>query len=433
MALPAVLAFHNQQMAQERERVALRIANGLKSDSSNIIGVRRQHPSFKGLPDNSTGSRNMPFFASKDESQCPLEDKIRMRGGVLNTKAGKEYGYEILKRRARDDMNIRATAEGLPPTPAPLMELDPVESRSLELDEILAEVDDAADAGDFSGLSAFGGDLKNIPRLVIALSPSLSEGKIGALIEFLGNLHSKLIRFYQPDGRNMPTIIGEITAAVDREGFLGEARDREIERRVDEIQRGGPRSRQAPIQRIANLVVSIYNYLKVLLNAKNQGLGDAEIRQLIGAAAKEFFKFNRKEVKASFGRLSTPQQEINIAGPSEVAAADAPAFEAPAAPQTITRSGTIFSRLNEDRVPVAIFKRANSQEVEVVDLLTPENDAAIMWNQRFAPEFASLSNINKQRVSVAMREAYKAGANAREILDAAVERMVPMLGAAGEE
>lgn len=79
--LPAI-NFHNEKMAQERARVMLRIQNGLKSDSSALIARRMMNPSFKGLPDNSTGSRNMPFFATKNEINVPLEAKIAARGGM---------------------------------------------------------------------------------------------------------------------------------------------------------------------------------------------------------------------------------------------------------------------------------------------------------------------------------------------------------------
>jgi len=189
MASPAVISFHNAQMEQERKRVALRIANGTKASSNLVIGHRMQHPSYKGLPDNSTGSRNQPFFAMKDESQCPLEDKIRMRGGVLSTDAGRQYAKSILKRRAEDTNNIERMKNELPPVPPKLLELDEEESKSLELNTIIDGIDDALNAGTAFGVPI--SEVSKLPRLLISLSPTFAEQQITALIDVFDDLYGR--------------------------------------------------------------------------------------------------------------------------------------------------------------------------------------------------------------------------------------------------
>ena len=207
MASPAVIAFHNAQMEQERQRVALRIANGTKASSNRIIGARMQNPSYKGLPDNSTGSRNQPFFAMKDESQCSLEDKIRMRGGVLATDAGRKYAKMVLKRRARDMQNQEAAVEGLPQQPAPLLQLDETESKSLELNTILDALSDAADDGQVFTIPQ--SELTKLPRLIISLAPTFTDDKIVVLIDVIRGIVRTLDSMV-PDGRmRRPRRIGD--------------------------------------------------------------------------------------------------------------------------------------------------------------------------------------------------------------------------------
>ena len=93
MATLPVINFHNEKMAQERARVMLRIANGTKSDSSALIARRMLNRTYQGVPDNSTGSRNMPFFATKNELNTPLEAKISARGGMVPRQPG--IGLEL--------------------------------------------------------------------------------------------------------------------------------------------------------------------------------------------------------------------------------------------------------------------------------------------------------------------------------------------------
>jgi len=209
-----VNAFHNAKMAQERERVALRIANGTKASSNLVIGHRMQHPSYKGLIDNSTGSRIQPFFASKDESQFPLEDKIAMRGGVLSTEAGMKFAKAALRRRAEDLVNQKLAADGLPVNPPKLMELDETESKSLELNQILESLADSAEAGAFFNFSI--SEVSKLPRLVISLLPTFSEGQIVELINALDNIVQLAMNISSERSLKAATRFGDIEDEATR-------------------------------------------------------------------------------------------------------------------------------------------------------------------------------------------------------------------------
>lgn len=307
MATPAVQQFHNDNMRQERERVLLRIANGTKASNNLAIGNRMAHPSYKGLPDNSTGSKTMPFFAAKDESQCPIEDKIRMRGGVLHTKAGKEFGYKLLKRRAEDDINIRAAAEGLPPSLAAPTELSQEEQKSLELDLLLNTLDDAIESGDVRSLNT-AIDIRLLPRLLVALAFKFDGKKLAALESFIGDLRMKLLNQFVYNGRNQEAI---------------EAQDEEAQEAMEAQMVYQPQyvinavqATNATVTRIYNLLVDASMFIKYLSEAISRGLeGPAYVRFLV-IAAKEAFKMNRKEAirQLQVGYEGAPIETVATAG-----------------------------------------------------------------------------------------------------------------------
>jgi hypothetical protein len=196
MASPITQGFHAQQMAQERERVALRISYGTKASTPEIRNIRRMNPLYYSnpLPDNSSGSKMRPFFSSKDESGRPNAMEIvamnqaQMRGGVL-----KDYRYaqKILQQRATDTQNLQNESQGLPPVPSPLLQLSDEDSRKLELNTLLTSLEDAIDTGAISALTV--AELKNIPRLMIALAPTFTESQIADLLRYFDDMIESLI------------------------------------------------------------------------------------------------------------------------------------------------------------------------------------------------------------------------------------------------
>jgi hypothetical protein len=286
MASPATIDFHNAKMAQERARVALRIANGTKASSPNIISYRHSHPSFKGLPDNSTGSRNQPFFAMKDESQVSLEDKLAarmMRGGVLSTDAGQKYAKSILKRRAIDTTNEDLAREGLPVQPPPLLELDEVESRSLELNNIIDAIDDSLNAGTAFAIPL--SEVSKLPRLLIALSPSFDERKVTALIDVLDDLFQ---RASTTRGLKQPVPI---------ENATGDDEDIAVARLAIPLERS-------------------INFLKGAMEVVN--MADERGKRLaLAALAKEIFRgaFKAKEIKNILEQSEPTREEVAAAAP----------------------------------------------------------------------------------------------------------------------
>lgn len=201
MATPAVIGFHNATAIEERAKVRFRIQQGTKASSPQVRSYRRQHLDIyqphATLPDNSTGSKNRPFYASKGEKSFSLEDK--MSGGVLSTKEGQKYGKFILNRRANDIRAKELVAQGIEPSsvmPTGDLVLTPDESKSLELNNLLQGVSDAIEASDFSGLTI--NDLKNIPRLMINTLPKMSQQNFAELYEFIREMTEELEAIINP-------------------------------------------------------------------------------------------------------------------------------------------------------------------------------------------------------------------------------------------
>ena len=188
MASAEALGFHQANMQQERERVMLRIMNGTKASSPQILNVRRSNQLFYSnpLPDNSSGSKNRPFGLMKDESGRPdaMEQvamkQQQMKGGVLRNY---QYAKQVLNRRARDTTNIDLAAQDLPTVPAQPDVLTPYESKTLELETLLQGIVNNIDLGNFSQLTI--NELKNIPRLLISIVWQQSQGEIVNLIRIV--------------------------------------------------------------------------------------------------------------------------------------------------------------------------------------------------------------------------------------------------------
>lgn len=236
MAMDIVQSWHDQLMAQERARVLDRIAYGTKATSPQILMARRMNSLYYSnpLPDNSSGSKNRPIGAMKDESgradanqqvamaqgahHFPHEGMPRggMRGGVLRNY---QYAKTILSRRGRDTEDINLASQGLPPVPSPLLELNEVESRKLELDTLLQSLSNQIEIGDITSLTI--GELKNIPRLMVALAPVFTENDIAQIIRAIDVLLRELEESVDEDtprGKNAVVLYNYLDTRV--RGFL---------------------------------------------------------------------------------------------------------------------------------------------------------------------------------------------------------------------
>jgi hypothetical protein len=147
-----------------------RIANGTKASSPAVIGHRRNHRSFNGIPYNSEGSRTMPFFVNINQRDSPFAS---MTGGVITNY---KYAKELLGQRAQSSAVIDSLVNELPPPEGPLLQLNDVESKSLELNALLNGISDEVEAGNVT--SVIGGDLKNVLRLYVALLPTFDGGEL---------------------------------------------------------------------------------------------------------------------------------------------------------------------------------------------------------------------------------------------------------------
>lgn len=159
MAVPELQAFH-QQTRDLLNGIAL---GGMKIDLQR--GHRYTHPSFKGIPFNSTGSMNRMAFLSKAENDVPLEAKV-MAGGARTQEAQRFY-QKKLKGVAEWTRNQQLMKEGLPPTPPnpDQFELSVAESVKLEIETLLTNLNNFLEEGNL-GASVVR-DFSSLIRLVI--------------------------------------------------------------------------------------------------------------------------------------------------------------------------------------------------------------------------------------------------------------------------
>lgn len=191
MATPTNQDFHKMKMANARRSVEILLSVGAKSGTPQLLAQRMARPyvEHKRLPDNSTGSKNRPFFYTPDQSTKPLG----YREGVVEGGVLKDYKYAkfVLNRRARDMARIAMEKEGLDAPADPLLVLSELESRSLELNNLLQLVQDAIDAGDIS--NALVVELKNVLRIFVALLPTFNENEIGEYKDMIGEMYDTLL------------------------------------------------------------------------------------------------------------------------------------------------------------------------------------------------------------------------------------------------
>lgn len=247
MASPAVIEFHNQIMAQERARVALRIAQGTKASSPNLLSARWRKHDFKGLPDNSVGSKNLPFFLNPNQSDKVLEAKS-LTGGVLRDY---KYAKYILNRRARDTTALDMEKEGIEPPAQPLLELSDEESRGLELNNLLQTLQDAIELGDVADVSATIPELKNILRLFVSLIPTFTDQQ---LTEFM--------RFFQG-------MVEDLNAIID-----------------------DTNQRREPLVQTRNFIQKLWEFVKEFIPFSNRSRADKDAKAK--SLLKEIFKLSPK-------------------------------------------------------------------------------------------------------------------------------------------
>lgn len=188
MASQAVRDFYAQRKADDIARIQTMIQSGTKASNNLAIGRRMMNPSYKGMVPNASGVGQRPFFINKDEANVSLEDKVAMRGGVLTTPAGQTYGKKILARRAMDVRNQEALEEGLPPAPSPLVDMTEVESRTVELNQLMDTIDNVVEQRvDASQIIP---DFRNLVRLIVSLSATFSGKDLAYIDNWAANIAS---------------------------------------------------------------------------------------------------------------------------------------------------------------------------------------------------------------------------------------------------
>ena len=262
MANNAVIAFHNANAEDERRRLALRIAQGTKASSPEIISYRIQHPSFHGIITNPKGSFNSVFFKNKDETHAPFASEIR--GGVIKDF---RYAQKLLKQRADSAQNIMLAKEGQLPLEKPLLEMTDIESKGLELNQMLQDLQDAVEAGGTaSGFADTSSVLRRIFSLYITLLPSFEPRQIQQFIVFFESIAESAL----PRVRR---------AGADR------MRQGRLNRLVTEYMIGGPEGGGGLIELSRDYIPFAKSEMRVK---------SAKIREFV----RKYFPFGSKEVAA---------------------------------------------------------------------------------------------------------------------------------------
>jgi len=234
MASAISQGFHTQLMAQERDRVMLRIQQGTKASSPQTLMMKRLKPLYYSnpLPDNSSGSKIRMFFENKDESGRPnAMELVAMRqqmkgsaapstisGGVLKNF---KYARKILNQRARDTTNIRLATEGLPEIPSPILALNPEESMNMELNSLITNLQNAIESQTLDQLTI--NEVKNIPRLLVSLSLTFTEEDVANLMNIVEGMQNDLENINTAPSQRLFTFLADsmepfLKGLVDTQG-----------------------------------------------------------------------------------------------------------------------------------------------------------------------------------------------------------------------
>lgn len=245
MTAENVRNWHLQQMAEMRQRVMDRIAVGTKSTSPHTLATRLAEPLkyYNPLPDNSSGSKSRPFFGARDDSGRPTADELvylrqreeaDMRGGAIHNF---QVAQQLLNRRRQDFQQLEEVKAGLPPTEPPQSVLTDLESKELELNVLLRNIGDAIESEQLDSLST--SEIKNIPRLLISLSPYFDESRVTEIIGYLESQIQELNAYLDreaDDSKQRKIVVRVIASLTDFIEYLKQGvlpyLDRSYEERI---------------------------------------------------------------------------------------------------------------------------------------------------------------------------------------------------------
>lgn len=197
MSQPEALLFHQQRYADAIKSVQDQIKFGTKASSPEKVAYRYAHPTYQGVPQNNSGGFNRPFFSNKDESHCPLEEKIRLRGGI--SRQNYPYVEQILNRRVNDATNIQLMKEGQPPIPESMPVLTELDSRLLDLNNNLRALSDLVEQGPTGISSITFQEFNKLPRQLVQLAPTMTPAQLTQIIQFLGDIEEQLVEYEDRD------------------------------------------------------------------------------------------------------------------------------------------------------------------------------------------------------------------------------------------
>jgi hypothetical protein len=242
-----------------------------------------------------------------------------VRGGVLKNF---KYAQKILKQREADVRNQQLVEDGLPREET-LVELDPIESRKLELRQLLQILLNNITSGN---TSAFGFlEIKNIIRLLISLSPILTEAEMTEIIQALDDASEDLNELLNDN----------------REASM---RDKRVDRTI------------GALYTISNLVNDMRNFLEKMITKVNESLENKK------ASAVQFAKEFSATKKIIGDKSSIQRIRDDIRDALDTVIDRAPAPPPTPQPQDMVRIDEEEEMFNEDLLP------SNIQQIETRDV-----------------------------------------------------------------
>ena len=192
--------FHAGSQAIMRQQVKELCRMGTMACNAEALAKRRQEFAVRQPYPHRTGPFTQLFFVTQDQSYKPLGE--RKEGGVIKDF---RYAQHLLKQREADFKNQEAAKEDLPPVAPQMLELSPEESQTLELNNLLTQLDDSIELGTLSGFEV--GDLKNLLRLLVRLSTIYTEERLVSLLDYFDSLIPSIEKLQDDDNKFAITVL----------------------------------------------------------------------------------------------------------------------------------------------------------------------------------------------------------------------------------
>lgn len=191
MARPEILKFHKLQKEDELYRAGVRFQYGTSTTGQKNLQNRIQNFDIFTLkmPPNPKGGVE-PFPNSINQL-----NNLSFSGGI-RTQEGSKIISKRLKDRAYQSEQLNALKAGFELDDKPIPILTPLESASLELNNLLNALNDAIDNETFGDFEVR--DLPKIQRLFLQVSPYLTADELNELLQIIVNNKLQFVEIFLP-------------------------------------------------------------------------------------------------------------------------------------------------------------------------------------------------------------------------------------------